>query len=268
MPYVFRDTKGSNLTPAEVDANFRAISIDAPTATANPMGANVIDTGKQLNTKSVNADTTFTFSGAPTLPNTFFGLVLTNSGGSNRTITIPVSRSTAAQANVTAFTLPANAIVELQWRWDGAVYHLTGEAALVALDISDSTAAGRALLTAADDAAQRTLLSAAARVQTIYRSFYVATVANGDVFAAVMEKVGTVVSVTTDVLGSGTCTLTGRINATPLGGTPNAASGARQLQPHASANAYVVGDMLAFAVSANSTCLGLVVTVGFQEALA
>jgi hypothetical protein len=87
------------------------------------MGANAIDTSKLLNTKSVSADTAFTFSAAPTA-GTRFALRLTETGGANRTITIPSSYSQNRGATITTFTLPANATLDLGWHYDGTTYFL------------------------------------------------------------------------------------------------------------------------------------------------
>jgi len=122
------------------------------------------------------------------------------------------------------------------------------------------TAAGRAILDDADAAAQRTTLSAAARTQDSYLSFYVPTVADGDVFIAPVDCAGTVTKIITEC-ASGTCTLTGKINATSLGGTANSVSSTKTSQAHSSANTFAAGNNLVFTASSNSTCLGMRVTV-------
>jgi hypothetical protein len=129
------------------------------------------------------------------------------------------------------------------------------------------TAAGRAILDDADAAAQRTTLAAAARTQTLFAAFYVPTVADGDVVRLAMEHDGTVTAITTQAV-SGTCTLTGKVNATNLGGTANSASTTKTTQAHASANTFVDGDNLVFTASANSACAGLSITVAYQRTLA
>jgi hypothetical protein len=50
----------------------------AEVLTANAMGALAIDTTKVVNTKSISADSTFTFSGTPATANTWFQLIVTN----------------------------------------------------------------------------------------------------------------------------------------------------------------------------------------------
>ena len=65
---------------------------------------------------------------------------------------------------------------------------------------------------------------------------------------------GTVTAVRTDCV-SGTCTLTGKINTTALGGTANSVSTAAQEQVHVSSNTFAVGDKLQFTISSNSSCL-------------
>ena len=129
------------------------------------------------------------------------------------------------------------------------------------------TAAGRAILDDADAAAQRTTLSAAARTQERYLTFFVPTVADGDVFIAPVDWAGTVTKIITEST-SGTCTLTGKINTTNLGGTANSASSTKTSQTHSSANTFAGGNNLVFTASSNSACLGLRVTVVTQVTLA
>lgn len=127
---------------------------------------------------------------------------------------------------------------------------------------------GASLADDADAAAGRTTLAAAAAAQTFQFSFFVQTVANGDVITIPIEAFGgTVTKVTTDC-DSGTCTLTGKINSTAFGGTANSVSTTKTSQTHASANAFVAGDDLVFTASSNSSCLGMRVTVTYTRTLA
>lgn len=75
----------------------------------------------------------------------------------------------------------------------------------------------------------------------------------------------TVNSITT-ISTSGTCTLTGKINTTALGGTANSVSTAEQTQTHTTANDLVAGDNLRLTISANSGCENLSVTVKLTRA--
>lgn len=92
---------------------------------ANALGGTAIDVTKQYNTKSVNADTTFTFSATPTAGGDF-GLVLTETGGTARTITIPSSYDEGSQSAITTFTLPANGVLTVGWHYDGTGYTIFG----------------------------------------------------------------------------------------------------------------------------------------------
>src|SRR5258708_1815963 len=74
----------------------------------NAMGALAIDVTKGINTKSVSADSTFTFSGTPGASNTWFSILITNGGGTARVMTIPSSFSVAQGAAITTTTLAAN----------------------------------------------------------------------------------------------------------------------------------------------------------------
>lgn len=103
---------------------------DAP----NILDAFVIDTTKRLNRKSVSANQTFTFSGAP-VANTWFGLWIQNTDADfAKTITIPNSLSIARNAATTTVTLPPgrpagfyNGYLFLEWFYDGTFYYLQGD---------------------------------------------------------------------------------------------------------------------------------------------
>jgi hypothetical protein len=94
--------------------------------TANAMGALAVDVTKGLNTKSISADSTLTFSATPTA-NTWFALHLTNTDTAPHVITIPSSYSMQLQAAITTFTIPLSSQAYLVWRYDGSVYKLFGE---------------------------------------------------------------------------------------------------------------------------------------------
>lgn len=107
------------------------VTTDGPTVTtANAMGALAIDVTKGLNTKSISADSTFTFSATPST-NTWFSMWVINSDTNPHTLTIPSSYSMARSATVTTVVIPASGQMYLQWRYDGAVYRLfTSDSAL------------------------------------------------------------------------------------------------------------------------------------------
>lgn len=92
---------------------------------AAPMGALAIDVTKARNTKSVAADSTFTFSATPAV-GAVFGVRITGDGTA-RAITIPSSYSVSQNATITGFTLPAGATVYLSWEYTGSAYNLYGE---------------------------------------------------------------------------------------------------------------------------------------------
>lgn len=97
-------------------------TVVAPSA----MGANAIDVTKELNTKSVAADTTLTFSATATT-NAWFGLRLTNTDTNPHIITIPSSFSMSRQAAITSFVIPASGQAQLVWYYDGTTYRLFGD---------------------------------------------------------------------------------------------------------------------------------------------
>lgn len=127
---------------------------------------------------------------------------------------------------------------------------------LVAADITDSTSAGRTLLTAADAAAQRTALSAAATSQSWGLSVTVlGTVANGDITLYLKVPAalnGATITEAVSKCVSGTATATLKINTTALGGTANSVSSTEQAQAHASANTLATGDDIVVTISGGS----------------
>ncbi len=94
---------------------------------ANAMGALAIDVTKGLNTKTISADSVFTFSGTPATAETVFSLEVTNSAGAAKTLTIPSCFSMAQQGTITSVAIPANGVLLLQWVYDGSVYKLYGD---------------------------------------------------------------------------------------------------------------------------------------------
>ncbi len=98
--------------------------------TANALGAFAIDVTKGLNTKTIAADQTFTFSGTPANTNQIFSLAVTNSDSSSHTLTIPSSFSEGQGAAITTVAIAASSKVTLTWRYDGSVYNIYGDPVL------------------------------------------------------------------------------------------------------------------------------------------
>ena len=92
------------------------------------MAALVIDTSELNNTKTVAANSTLTFSGAPAT-GALFGLQITNSDVAVHTITIPSSKSDAlGGAARTSFLLGPGSSASIKWRYEGgATYTMWGD---------------------------------------------------------------------------------------------------------------------------------------------
>ena len=116
-------------TPTITTPNLSGIVVSdgANVNTANAMGALAIDVTKGLNTKSVAADSTFTFSATPATANTFFSMFVTNTDTASHVLTIPSSYSIAAAATITTCTIPASGKLHLTWRYDGTTYFVYGD---------------------------------------------------------------------------------------------------------------------------------------------
>jgi hypothetical protein len=192
--------------------------------TANALGGGTaIDVARALNTKSVAADTTFTFSGTPAA-NQWFGLEITTDSTA-RTITIPSSFSYARQTNITSFVAPANSVLLLSWRYDGTVYKLNGDP--VALSNKSFNA-------------------------------FVPTGGNTTIYLGFSPVAGTLASCVTDC-DSGTATYTVQVNGVNATGTANSVSSTKQTQSISAAVA--VGDEISIVRSADSTCVNARVSV-------
>lgn len=95
--------------------------------TAAAMGALAIDVTKGLNTKSIAANSTFTFSGTPATNDTWFSVHITNTDTNVHIITFPSSFSLVTQAARTTCPIPASGQLWLMFRYDGTNYHIFGD---------------------------------------------------------------------------------------------------------------------------------------------
>lgn len=95
--------------------------------TASAMVALAIDVTQMLNTKTISADSTFTFSGTPGATNQWFGMYVINDQGTAKTLTIPSSFSMGRQGAITSIIIPANGELYLVWRYNGSAYRLFGD---------------------------------------------------------------------------------------------------------------------------------------------
>lgn len=192
--------------------------------------------------------------------------------GTTLTLTADDDRKTFIFTNTSPITVtvPAAASgIRCEGIWGGSAGRITitpssttVNGAATAIDLAD--AAGSFVLVPTGTANDWTLTGTIGNPVGTF-SFYIPTVADGDLIRYAVQEVGSILSVTT-VAASGTCTVTGRIGATPLGGTANAASTTKTTQAHSSANAYASGNDIYFAASANAACVGLSVTVTYSKA--
>jgi hypothetical protein len=93
---------------------------------ANAMAALEIDVTKGINTKTIAADSTFTFSATPST-DTWFSLIVTNSDTNPHTLTFPSSYSYSLQAAITTAVIPASGRMVLPWRRTASGYELFGD---------------------------------------------------------------------------------------------------------------------------------------------
>ena len=116
-------------------------------------------------------------------------------------------------------------------------------------------------------ATARTSLGAAGLSQTEMWSWFIETPTDKDYDVIVdIPYACSVTKITTDC-ESGTCTLTGKINTTSLGGTANSVSTTENGQAHSTSNSLSAGDNFRLTVSSNSSCIGMTVTVKVTRTL-
>lgn len=155
---------GSNALTGEAALNYTAASDTLGVGNINLAGVNItapnaiaalsIDVTKSVNTKSIAADSTFTFSATPA-SGTWFSLLLTEIGAAARTVTIPSSYSIARGASITSFTLAASSVVKLDWYYDGSVYRLFGDPTNIGQLTQDTTPASTDLMESWDGTEHR-----------------------------------------------------------------------------------------------------------------
>lgn len=117
----------SSLTTGSISITGSTTLPAALITTSNAMAALVIDTTKALNTKSISADSVFTFSATPSADQ-WFSLLVTNTDTINaRTLTIPSSYSFVSNANITSMAIPAAGRLHLTWYYTGSAYIVYGD---------------------------------------------------------------------------------------------------------------------------------------------
>jgi hypothetical protein len=117
----------TSLTASAMSVTGVATYAGAFVKTANAMGALAIDVSKIYNTKSISADSTFTFSGTPGSTNQWFGLLVTNTDTNAHALTIPSSFSINRNGAITSITIPASGKLFLNWNYDGSTYTIYGD---------------------------------------------------------------------------------------------------------------------------------------------
>lgn len=103
--------------------------------------------------------------------------------------------------------------------------------------------------------------SAAAKLQNFFTSVLILTPEDQDYKIVVKSPIQFTIQSITTISTTGTCTLTGKINTTALGGTANSVSTTEQEQTHSSSNVVGVGDDVVLTVSSNSAAENVSVTL-------
>lgn len=111
-----------DITPSSVTTTGINSEAGSNVYVAYSMPALAINVVKGLNTKSIAADTTFTFSGTPANSNQEFSIRVTNTDSAAHVITIPSTFDSNTQSNVTSFVIQAGGIEEISFIYTGTQY--------------------------------------------------------------------------------------------------------------------------------------------------
>lgn len=169
---------------------------------------------------------------------------------------------TAALATFTSFARTFAAYADAASAFGGIKQAATSSATGVVELATDAET-----ITGTDTVRAVTPANVAAKTVKDWISVLIEKPANQDYVISRNLPVGCTVNSITTKCASGTCTLTGKINTTAMGGTANAVSSTEVTQAQASANVAAAGDDLVLTVSANATCLRLEATVAITRAL-
>jgi hypothetical protein len=118
---------GSGLTMSGTTLSASAAGLAEPLVMpSTAMAALEIDVTKFVNTKSISADSTMTFSNATPTAGTRTEVKVT-ADSTARTLTIPSSYSFARNALITTVLIPANATISLAFEYTGARWEVYGD---------------------------------------------------------------------------------------------------------------------------------------------
>lgn len=110
--------------------------------------------------------------------------------------------------------------------------------------------------------------SVAIVTQTYPWSWYFLTATAKDYKLIINCPIACTINTVTTFCESGSCTLTGKINSTALGGSANSVSPSEVTQTHTTSNTMAVGDDFVLTPSSISSLIGMTVTVKITVALA
>lgn len=99
-----------------------SLKVGSEIVTGTPMTGLSINTGVALNTATISANTSLTFSSTPVIGQVF-SLEVKNSSASATTVFIPTSKDASTGATVSSFTVLASpGLRVISWRYDGTDY--------------------------------------------------------------------------------------------------------------------------------------------------
>ncbi len=99
-------------------------------------------------------------------------------------------------------------------------------------------------------------------------SWYFLTATAKDYKLIINSPIACTINSVTTICESGSCTLTGKINSTALGGSANSVSTSEVTQTHTTSNSLAVGDDFVLTPSSISSLIGMTVTVKITVSLA
>lgn len=112
------------------------------------------------------------------------------------------------------------------------------------------------------------LTGKASTAQTAFMAFLIETPDDKDYRVLLNSPIAFTINSVTTKSSTGTCTMTGKINTTALGGTANSVSTSESEQTHTTSNSVAIGDDVVLTVSSNSGAENVSVTITCTLALA
>jgi hypothetical protein len=233
------------------------------------MAALAIDVSKYVNTKSISADSTMTFSNATPTAGTRTEVRITTDSTA-RTVTIPSSYSYARNALITSVLVPSSATTALSFEYTGSRWEVYGDPVATTGTGSYVLASSPTLVTPLIGTPQSGVLTnctglpAASIVGFVSEgNFFSGTVADSTITLVSKARFArTINGIYGLKTSAGTCTVSVRINGTAVTGLGSlSVTSSTQDATATAANAIAIGDIVTLVISSSSSPANLQFTL-------